>query len=1106
MPPPSPPTVQPHLSSLVTGAAGFGELVHALRASRRVVATGVAGSAPALLAAALAEPLGKPILLVTAHVDDADEAADELAALDPILLPALESLPGESSVSLELFAARIRALHRLGEGAARVIIAPIHALMQTAPDSAMLGALHLRLAPGLAFAPGALFDWLDRAGYARREAIEEPGEFARRGGIVDIFPVGGTPPLRVEYFGDEIENLHEIDLDSMGSDARLPRADLVAARPELARLDRGGPVTGVLPRAAVVLLHETLELAEQARGYYERVYDAGQGVLNPRDVLKVLETQFAALAEMNQFSHGATGADTRITLGLGPLPEFSRDASEAVASLAEIVRAGTSVRVLTQNDGERQRFDELRREFAPGEGVSAEAAYLHRGFVIRPGSGAPLALVPYHELLHRFQVRRRSVRLAAARTIDAFLDVQPGDYVVHADHGIARFVALAWISPREGARPALRPGPAPPDALEYMTLEFADRARLHVPLTQIDLVQKYVGSFRGKPTLSTLGGARWKNQKDRVRDSVKDLAAELLRVRAARESLPGIAFPGDTAWQQEFEAEFPYEETEDQLAALAAIKKDMHAPRPMDRLVCGDVGFGKTELAIRAAFKACESGRQVAVLVPTTLLAEQHERTFRARFSGYPFSVESLSRFKTGSEASDVLRRLARGQVDVIIGTHRILSKDVAFADLGLVVIDEEQRFGVEHKEELLRLRLTADVLTLSATPIPRTLHMAMLGIRDISSLTTAPADRRAIVTEVASFSETRIARALARELAREGQAYIVHNRISDIFSFADRIRALAPGARVVVGHGQMPGHELEEVMVEFLRGPREGGAHILVSTTIIESGIDIPTANTIIINDAHRFGLSDLHQLRGRVGRHKHRAYCYLLLPEGSSINEIAKRRLKAIEEFSMLGAGFKIAMRDLEIRGAGNILGAEQSGHIAAVGYDMYCRLLEQSVKQLRNEKIVEPPSATTVDLGVSAVIPTGYIAADQRRMEAYRRLASAASPAELDAVERDLAAAYGSAPRQVERLLDLARIRVASSALGVRSINRRDPDILFRTDAPQRLVDHFKGAPGTVTALPPPANDRFCEVYFRPPPKYLEGDTLLTVLRTRLCGGPA
>ena len=761
------------------------------------------------------------------------------------------------------------------------------------------------------------------------------------------------------------------------------------------------------------------------------------------------------------------------------------------------------------------------RQFAP-EGFDAGAieavvGYLPAGFVWRASatrSAAATLVLPYHELLQRFHARRtgRARRLRAGRAMDTFLEIQPGDYVVHTEHGIARYLGLKLMRPKDAGSPASvasrqarEEGAAEkdPDAEEYLTLEFDGGALLHVPAVKCALVQKYVGGYKGKPPLSTIGGTRWKNQKERVGESVRELASQMLRVRAAREHLPGIRFPADTKWQQEFEAEFPYEETEDQLAALGEIKRDMGSPRPMDRLLCGDVGYGKTELAIRAAFKAVEYGKQAAVLVPTTVLAEQHERTFRGRFKDYPFRVESVSRFKSDAEVRAVLKDLAAGRVDVIIGTHRLLSKDVKFADLGLVVIDEEQRFGVEHKERLLALRMTADVLTLSATPIPRTLHLSMLGLRDISSLATAPADRRAVVTEVIPYSRQRVKQVIERELAREGQVYYVHNRVHDIPSVADDLQKMVPHARIVVGHGQMADGELEEVMLKFMRRPPQ--ADILVSTTIIESGIDNPHANTMIIEDADRFGLADLHQLRGRVGRYKHRAYCYLLLPESRPVKDVALKRVKAIEQFSMLGAGFKIAMRDLEIRGAGNILGAEQSGHIASVGYDMYCQLLDRAVKELKHE-VVATPTETSIEIGVRGVIPRPYIPSDQRRLEAYRRLSLAANFDELDKLRTDLEAAYGQPPKPVRALLDLAELRIAARAAGVRSIIVRAPDAILAGDQPGVVLERFTGVKGTVREVAPARAGGLPEVYFRPAsPNALEPSTLLLILTKRLRGLP-
>lgn len=1102
-------------------------LAERMSAGSRCAVMGAAGSSTALVAAAVASLAARPLLLVVAHLDDADEALDELTGLGvPALrLPALEALPGETNPSLDLFAERIAVVRELPSLAApTVLISPLQALMQLVPQPARLEALARTIRTGDRVSPNHLVRWLDQSGYRRVDAVEEPGDFALRGGILDVFPPGAPAdrdvvrgvPLRFDFFGDEVERITEIDPDTLGSDRAVPpgaAVQLVCADPGAAMAEeQGRSALELMPRSMLAVLAEPPEVVEQARGYYERVIDA-RGIAGPPAVLKLLQYHFHALAEVGQFSAPGAG-DARVDLPIAPLAHFSPDVAEAMKELADLAAEGRRITVLCQNAGESQRLGELLAEFAPGAPIDSRVAYLHRGFMWgasggpargpehdraqAPGQG--FALVPYHELLNRFTARRRSTwNIRAGRTLDNFLDLQVGDFVVHQEHGIARFIGLASMPPRP------LPGRPPPSKAageeEYLTLEFAGGSRLHVPALQIDKVQKYIGGFKGKPPLSTVGGRRWETQKERAYAAAKDLAAEMLRVRAAREHVPGVAFPPDTAWQREFEAEFPYEETEDQLAALAEIKKDMSSRRPMDRLLCGDVGFGKTELAIRAAFKAAETGRQAAVLVPTTVLAEQHERTFRARFAGYPFRVESLSRFKTDREQREILEDLARGRVDIVIGTHRLLSRDVAFANLGLVVVDEEQRFGVEHKEALLRLRLTVDVLTLSATPIPRTLHMALLGLRDISSLTTPPADRRAVVTEVLPPNRERIARAIRRELAREGQVFYVHNRIHDIGSVADDVRRLAPDARIVVGHGRMPAAELEEVMLRFMR--RE--ADILISTTIIESGIDIPTANTMIIDDADRFGLADLHQLRGRVGRGKHRAYCYLLLPAQRRVTEVAQKRLKAVEQFAMLGAGFKIAMRDLEIRGAGNILGPEQSGHIAAVGYEMYCRLLERAVKELKSGREVEAAGAPSIELGIGASIPRPYIPSDARRLGAYRRLATVATLEELEAFRKDLTDAYGELPRPVLALLEVAEIRVWCAELRVRAVTLREKDVVFRTLDPAPLAERLRRGPGEarVSVLAPKKGEELSEVYLRLPSRALEAGSLLTILRHRLSG---
>lgn len=1071
------------LTSILADSA-FKALASGLEAGHRSIATGSVGASISMIGSALRDRLGRPVLIVCAHVDEAEDIRAEIDAIYPDrceVFPALELSPGESSVSAELFAQRASMIAQFRVGMMpEVLIAPIAALMQPVPSEDRLGALVREIHDGDELAPGALIEWMSDAGYERVDAIEYPGQYASRGGIIDIFPPTGSSgdpiPVRLDFFGDEIDSISEIDIDTMGSDRKVSSVLLGAVGDaQLAASRDDQSVLEYLDRRAVVLLAETFEVIEQGRGYYERISD-GRTIFGPPAVLKILETRFHALAEVNQFSAGKAGADVLVGLPVSTLPPFDREVGGAIRELGELKEQVDTVVLACGSEGELARLGELISIHLPGVDVRREILDIRRGFMwegSEPDAGiGRFAIVPAGELLHRSSVRRRIQKIRAGRTMDTFVDIQIDDYVVHAEHGIAKFVGLCVMDASGTAKQrkkfdssALKKAKKrKEDQEEYLTLEFAGRSRLHVPCSQIDLVQKYVGGFRGKPPLSSIGGKKWKAQKERVSESVKDLASEMLRVRAAREHVPGFSYPADTPMFQEFEAEFPYDETEDQLSAMIEIKKDMQSSRPMDRLICGDVGFGKTELAIRAAFKAVEAGRQVAVLVPTTVLAEQHERTFRQRFADYPFRVECLSRFKSTKDIKRTIEDLKLGRVDVVVGTHRILSKDIKFAQLGMVIIDEEQRFGVEHKESLLRLRLTVDVLTLSATPIPRTLHMSMLGLRDISSLTTPPVDRRSIVTEVIPYNTHRIARAIQRELAREGQVYFVHNRVHNIESVADNIRQLMPGAKVIIGHGQMAGPDLEKVMHQFMTRR----ADILVSTTIIESGIDIPTANTMIINDADRFGLSELHQLRGRVGRSHHRAYCYLLLPEDRTVKEVAQKRLKAIEEYSMLGAGFKIAMRDLEIRGAGNLLGAEQSGHIAAVGYEMYCQLLDQTVQQLTETGLPEQVTHTSVDIGIFGYIPKAYIPSDSRRIEAYRRLGTAKSQEAIDQVVADLTSAYADPPELVRRLILRARIRAACQGLFVRTVSMRGDDLVFLTSTPERIVAKLDSAPVELRVL--------------------------------------
>jgi transcription-repair coupling factor (superfamily II helicase) len=910
--------------------------------------------------------------------------------------------------------------------------------------------------------------------------------------VVDIFPPAGQAPVRLDHFGDELESLHEIDVATQASDRLRDAVELPCAEGARFGPQDGDPLPGALLAAeALVVWAELAEIMEQARGYWERVVDA-VGVSPPKDALRAATSVAQATLTVNQFS--AAGPDD-LPLPFSALPTFDHDSAKAFELLGELAREG-GVALLAATEGDQGRAVELLRRHGLEGRVTVERRLLGRGFRwIEEGTG-PMSVVPEHELLHRTGPRRRkppAQGIGVDRVRDAFLAFEPGDFVTHRDHGVARYIGLTTFAKLQQRGEAAGDGAG---ESEYLTLEFEGSTRLHVPAARVDLVQKYIGAGASRPALSSIGGKRWKAQKERVSEAVRDLAGEMLRVQAVRAALPGVAYPVDGPWQGEFEAAFPYEETPDQRTAIEAVRRDMQQARPMDRLVCGDVGFGKTEIAIRAAFRACTAGKQVAVLVPTTVLAEQHERTFRDRFRAYPFRVEGLSRFKTAAEQAGVLVDLEAGKVDLIIGTHRLLSKDVVFKDLGLVVVDEEQRFGVEHKQRLLAFRATADVLTLSATPIPRTLHMSLLGLRDISSLTTPPPDRRAIVTEVIPFGADRLQQAIRRELAREGQVYYVHNRIKGLEEAADRIHRLVPEARIEVGHGQMPAEELERVMLRFMRHECD----VLVSTSIIESGVDNARANTMFIDLADLYGLADLHQLRGRVGRSGHRAYCYLFLPQDRPVTDEALRRLKAIEDYSMLGAGFRIAMRDLEIRGAGNLLGAEQSGHIAAVGYEMYCQLLEEAVDGLRNRE--RPKVADViVNIGGGGWIPRGYVPSDRRRLEVYRRTATVQSPVEVERLRGELASAYGEPPPAVQALLDLAEIRAMAGVLGARSLEITGQDLVVRCKDPAPFHRAFRGMQGTVRDVGGLGADGLRDVYVRPPKAFLEPSSIMAVLRKRL-----
>ena len=1017
-----------------------------LRTEGRASVEGLWGSSAPALAAALLPDCPSTLLYVLAHIDSVDDARDEwrlFADIDPAVFPAWESLPSEADVSDEILAERLRVLKWLAaarQGAdhpPRVLVTTIQAIMQPVPSPRHLDENTIELVVGQDYNLAELRAWLAARGFRPAELVLEPGQYAARGGIVDVFAPTAPMPYRLEFFGDTLESLRTFDPTTQRSLDDRDRAAI-----SFLPTGKGGPVAPetttnlmeYLPRDAWVVWQDPLEIAEVGRSFVARLASP-VGVYAFDAVVR----QARAFRRLDLSSFTSVGTSDAFLLRTEGLPPFSGKAEAVREELAELV-AESTVLLFSDNEGERDRLAEILST------LPADVSSRIRLGLGRLGTGFRLvservAVLANHEMFQRYQLRRRLGKRIETRAIDTWLDLKRGDYVVHVVHGIGRYLGMKTL--RRGARTIGEGEPAGATAGEkaedYLTLEFRDHVKVYVPASEVALVQKYIGGFKGKPQLSRVGGKAWGEKKRRVEAAVEHYAVELLRVQALRQSRPGIAYPEDSLWQKEFEASFPYPETLDQVAAMHEIKRDMQSARPMDRLVCGDVGYGKTELAVRAAFKAVEAGKQVAVLVPTTVLAEQHVGTFRERMADYPVTTEMLCRFQTRGQQTEILNRFRKGQVDVLIGTHRLLQQDVQPADLGLLVVDEEQRFGVEHKERLKRMRQLVDVLTLTATPIPRTLHMSLLGIRDISSLTTAPQDRRAVRTEVCPWDDDRIRAATLRELNREGQVFFVHNRVRTIAEVTERVRRLVPEARVEFAHGQMNEHELEERMRRFFAGRVD----VLVATTIIESGLDVPRANTMFIHDADRFGLADLHQLRGRVGRYKHRAYCYLLLPESRPVTPAAAKRLHAIELYSELGAGFQIAMRDLEIRGAGNILGLEQSGHITAVGYEMYCQLLDAAVRRLKGEKI-EAPRRADVQIELTAFIPNRYVPTESQRIRLYRQLQRAATAEMLEEVAAETADVYGPLPEEVGRLIDLEAVRVAAGKAGIRSLHRKGADL--------------------------------------------------------------
>jgi transcription-repair coupling factor (superfamily II helicase) len=1047
----APPTLDnlKDLTRLVQAAEGFPALIAALKNGHGGSVDGAWGSSAGLAAAAIGLHAPRALLVVIAFPRDIDGWIEDLAGFSgvrPVLFPSWDQLPTEDTVLDEVAGQRLRVLRQLETGEApRYVLTTIQALIQPVPDRAQLAKHRRTLRKGQQLDPDELAGWLVAHGFQRTEAVELPGEFSRRGGILDVFSSDAEAPYRLEFFGDDIESIRQFaphtqrSLQDLGAidvtGTALERSDPQANGKGPGAVAYTGHFVDYLPSDAWTVLVESDDLEEQGKHYFERVADP-RGLFSVPGVFR----QLVRFPSVRLSSLPASTVETTCHLRVESVERFSGDVTKLRDEL-DTTAANDRVLIACHNEAEVKRLKEV---LSAGQLAQADRLRLVTGKV-RAGFrivDAGIVVLSDHELFHRQEVRLvMPRRRLESRAIDSFLDLAEDDLVVHVSHGIARYRGMQVIEKHGQTE-------------EHLILEFRGGTRVYVPASKIDLVQKYVGGSRTEPELSRFGGTSWQRKKEKVEEAVIDLASDMVELQALRQSKPGISYAPDTEWQAEFEAAFPYQETPDQLTSITEIKRDMQSARPMDRLICGDVGYGKTELAIRAAFKAIDNGKQVAVLVPTTVLAEQHYRTFSQRLAEYPFVVEVISRFRSHGEQRRILERLAHGGIDVMIGTHRLISNDVQFKDLGLVIIDEEQRFGVEHKERLKRLRQTVDVLTMTATPIPRTLHLALLGIRDISNLETPPADRLAIETRIVRFDPELVRHAILRELNRDGQVYFVHNRVYNIKDIASKIQAIVPEARIVIGHGQMPEHELEQAMVQFVRRD----ADILVATTIIESGLDIPNVNTIFINQADIYGLADMHQLRGRVGRYKHRAYAYLLLDSERGVTPTAARRLKAIEEFTELGAGFKIAMRDLEIRGAGNILGTQQSGHIAAVGYELYCQLLENAVRTMRNQPL-RTPLEVTIDLPWRAYLPRDFVPGQRLRIEVYRRLARLRRMEKLDDFRQELRDRFGPLPEPAAWLLRLAELRLLAARWQVATVHLEE--VLDKSAGPRDVVLGYRSA---------------------------------------------
>ncbi len=1129
----------PRIETLFFGLThnpGFQELASRVGSRERSGVLRVSGltlTARAVYMALLYRESRRPLILVT----DGNRQAEALypllrtfcdlleAGTTPLILPSLDVMPGQGlSPHAEILATRAAALDRLAHGKVGIAVLPVTAALSRLDPPAQYLQLTLTLKVHEEIALDDLAAHLESIGYERQDPVEMVGQFSIRGGILDVFSPDQAQPVRVEFFGDEIESIRRFDPESQRSIHKLnecvlaPLTEFQRSRKLLFDLAEhlrdsgmktrelpvgGEPFAGwelmtaaIRKREASILdfferpllvIDEPEMTKAAAERYWQRLESSpGAAYVKPEAGAYPWDEFLERAAEIDrlevrQLDLGAEEGGS-FHIPTRPSMAFHGNLQVAIKEAKTQLEAGTKLAFFAPTTGEIERLADVFSEYSVPYQIdlagdrapdylreraqsSSSAIALIRGEVAR-GTAFPETGLTIFGSEDLFESQEKAAAKPAVSHLGKFsadqFDLKPGDFVVHVEHGVGQYLGVREIAQGDAKG-------------DYMLVEYAGGNRLYVPLARMDLVQRFRGEGEARPSLDKMGGATWTRTKTRIKAKMRDMADELLKLYAQRKLAEGFAFSPDSNWQREFEDAFEYTETRDQKSAIADIKRDMESEQPMDRLLCGDVGYGKTEVVMRAAFKAMGDGKQVAVLAPTTVLCFQHFNSFKKRFQQFPVRIEMLSRFRTAKEIKVVIDELAEGKVDLVVGTHRLFSKDVVWKDLGLVIIDEEQRFGVKHKERLKEICQAVDAVAMSATPIPRTLHMSLLGLRDMSVIETPPKDRLAIHTVVAPFHPDLIKPAIELELGRGGQVYFVHNRIDSIWHRAAMIQEMFPNIRVGVGHGQMAEAELEKVMLQFMRHEFD----VFVSTTIVENGLDIPSANTMIIEKAEHYGLSELYQLRGRVGRSNRRAYCYLLVEPDTELTEVARKRLAALKEFSDLGAGFKIAALDLELRGAGNLLGGEQHGHINAIGFDMYIRMLEETVRELRGEEVA-PEIHSSLNLGLDLRIPAAYIADENQRLRAYKRIAQAADAGERVKVEQELADRYGPVPDDIRYLLKYSGIKTAAEKIGIEAIDRRSTvlNIKFhdqtRVDAQKlmTLVSSTRGAqftPAGVLRLP-------------------------------------